>query len=145
VSFGTQTFGSQTYGSEGGVLTVTAISLLRTSWAGGEKIVLTGTFSLTKTYTVSVGGVAAYSGVLGQGNVVLTADGLTIAFVMPRQSGVGAKTVLVTESPGGATDTIGIDALERVFAGTVFAVRHMFPSWYAAGPRRLDLEPPEVP
>jgi hypothetical protein len=140
VSFGTQTFGTGTYNGNDATLSVTAINLLRTSWAGGEKIVLTGVFSLTTTYTVSVGGVEAYSGVPGQGNVVLTADGLTIAFVMPRQSSVGAKTVLVTESPGGATDTIGIDALERVFGSMAFAVRRMFPSWYETGPRRLDLE-----
>lgn len=122
---------------------IASITPLRADRGGGEKITLTGTFDLTKTYTVTVGGVPAYSGVPGHGNVVVTLDGTTIAFVMPPLATPGAKTVGVTEHPGNAFASTSIDALERVFGSAEFAVRRMFPPWADTGPRRLDLETPE--
>jgi hypothetical protein len=122
---------------------VFTVSPLRVSRAGGDKITLTGTFPRDHTYAVTVGGVAAYSGVSGQGNVLLTPNETTLTFAMPPQPTAGAKTVALSKI-GSTPDsgTSSITALERVFRSAVFSLRRMFPPWYATGPRRLELEPP---
>lgn len=105
---------------------------------------LTGVFPASVTYLVRVDSVLAYSGVPGQGEVVNT-DGTSMSFVLPalELSQIGSVFVEIEQVPGGSTAQIALEVVERYFGSAAFELRRMFPKWYAAGPRRLELEPQE--
>lgn len=143
MSFGTQTFGDETFGGGGTGLAITSISPSTVSRTGGSIVELTGTFPTDETFNVTVNGVTAFGGVSGQKDNILTADGLTISFVAPVSNLTGSLTVEVTALPSNDTAQISLTVVERNFSSSVFEMRRMFPPWYAAGPRRLELEPQE--
>ena len=142
MTFGTQTFGTGTFG--GGELTISSIVPAILGREGGQTLTLTGIFPTDTPYTVTVGGVAAFGGIAGQGGLITSPDGVSLLCVMPALPGqLGAVSVVVTAVIGGGSDNAPITVLERAFGSAPFEVRRMFPGWYAAGPRRLDLEPQE--
>lgn len=142
MSFGTQTFGDETFG--GSDLGITTISPAVASRSGGEKIVVVGTFPTSNTYLVTVDGVAAYSGVPGQGTTI-SSDGDSLSFVLPplALSQIGSVTVEIEVVPGGEKVQTAMTITEKAFGSAPYELRRMFPRWYATGPRRLELEPQE--
>lgn len=142
MTLGSQTYADETYG--GGGISISSILPARASREGGIKVVLSGSFPDDRTYLVSVNNVAAYSGIPGQGTSIIAVSD-TLTFVMPQLpvGSVGAQTVEVSSVPSGETASTSIDVLERSFGSAAFELRRMFPPWYAAGPRRLELEPQE--
>lgn len=141
MSYGTGTYGTQTYGGDAGVLSLDAVAPERASRLGGELITVTGSFDTAESYTVTVGGVAAYSGVAGQGNTISPTSDTELSFVLP-PLGTGSKTIVVTEV-GGSSANISLTILERNFGSASFEMRRLFPRWQGVGPRSLELEPQE--
>lgn len=142
MSFGTQTYADETFG--GSELAIGAIFPSRAGREGGTKIRLAGTFPINITYLVRVDGVLAYSGVPGQGTTIKS-DGDNLTFVLPPFdiSQIGSLVVEVETVPGGDKVQTTLNVVERAFGSASFELRKMFPPWYAAGPRRLELEPQE--
>jgi hypothetical protein len=142
VTFGTQTFADETFGAA--EVSITAISPARASRDGGTKVTLSGSFPTDQTYTVTVDGVTAYSGVSGQGTTIQsTGDEISFALPPVAAADIGSLTVEVTASPSSDTAQTSIEVTERAFGSASFELRRMFPRWYGVGARRLELEPLE--
>ena len=142
MSYGTQTYGTETYNSD--ALGIGQIEPATVERRGGTKVTLRGVFPIDQTYVVRVDGIAAYSGVPGQGAVIRT-DGDSLSFVTPplALSQIGAVTVEVETVPGAETVDTTLTVVEQSFGSAQFAMRRLFPAWYGVGPRRLGTEPQE--
>lgn len=142
MAYGGQNYGGVTYKSSPS-LTVNSVSPARVTREGGDVLTLDGVFPASDTYTVTVNGVVAYSGVPGGGNVAERVDLNTLRCVMPRLAGTGTVSVLVTGSPSAQQGSVSLDVVEKAFGSSQFEMRRMFPPQAETGARRLELEPPE--
>jgi len=107
---------------------------------GGTELVIEGTFTVGRGYTVSIGARECY-GRLGNGYLCYSADGTTLRAVTPPiPSGEsGAPTLTVFHTLEGSA-SIGVTVVEAAF-GDEHHARRLFPPWAGVGPRRLEIEP----
>lgn len=138
MSFFSQTFGTQTYNSDpiGAGIVVPGV----VSREGGSIATAYANLSIAATYTVLVGGIPAYSGVPGQGNIIRSLDGESITFVIPPLP-IGVAAVQITD--GVTVWNFSVTVLEKPLLRNVFMVRRNYHKWGETGPRLLDWEPRE--
>jgi len=73
----------------------------------------------------------------GYGYTPQSVDGQTVNVATPPLD-PGSYTLTLVQGP--SSDTIAFTVVERAYYGRRFSIRKSFPSWVAAGNRRLDLE-----
>lgn len=137
MSFGTDTYGSDTFGHY--ELLADSVYPSVVGIQGGDRVVVFGWFpDYGSYYTAIVGGLAAYSGIPGQGARIYPS--LTeLAFIMPRVDNIGVITISLI-ADGGDTVMASISAVERSFGGHLFGLRQLFPRAWGVGGRSMEQE-----
>ena len=114
------------------IVPLTSVTPTVISEAGGEIMVLSGTFPTDRTVQVHIGPLGTTEDPLcyggqGLGYTVQSEDGATVEFVTPPLA-TGAVAITVSDPP--ATGTLaGINVVQRVYPEKRYKIRSWFPPW----------------
>ncbi len=132
-----------------GTLVLNSVDDPRIPDDGGQKVTGTGVFPLSVGMQVRIYNTTeaiskfAYSGVVGQGNVVFSEDGLTITFISPPLLASRGYNIEIIPDSGFGFDS-GVPVLtseKRSFTSNLFSFRSSQADPRNVGPRGLADEP----
>jgi hypothetical protein len=119
-------------------LTLKSVTPTYASMAGGERLIVYGSFTLGVVYTVTLGGVACYSGVPSQGTGCYSYDGQSLrCYTPPVSSGQSADVAVTTAQGDAASLTRAVYICKPFYDSEVFSIRSVLPVDYNTGPRNL--------
>lgn len=127
-------------------ITITSLSPTVVPAPGGYKVEVVGAFVLGERLNAHIGltgtiaDLKAWSGIAGQGTILLPISATKLVFYTPRLPVSGAFQLFLKslDSVDTALKDAAIETRAPQFYTSVFAVRGVLPPFYKTGPRRID-------